>query len=106
MKEVRMIAALAHVLYCFLQNIPLLSQFLSSTGKIFPKSRSMLCGKHQRKLAKAIKRSRQMALIPYGGNLDMRRVSNEAELRAHEETKKMLPAGDVKSDHFDDFEFS
>ena len=67
----------------------------------------MLCGKHQRKLAKAIKRSRQMALIPYGGNLDMRRVKNEAWLRAHEDNKKMLPAGeDVKSDHFDDFEFS
>ena len=67
----------------------------------------MLCGKHQRKLAKAVKRSRQMALMPYGGNLDMRRVSNEAWLRAQEEAKEMLPAGeDVKSDHFDDFEFS
>ena len=66
----------------------------------------MLCSKYQRKLTKAIKRSRQMALLPYGGNLDQRRVSNEAWLRAHEETKAMLPAGDVKSDHFDDFEFS
>lgn len=68
----------------------------------------MLCGKHQRKLAKAIKRSRQMALIPYGGNLDQKRVANEALLRAHKEAAEtMLPTGEgVKSNHFDDFEFS
>ena len=49
-----------------------------------------------------------MALIPYGGNLDMRRVSNEALLRAHKDAAEtMLPTGKgVKSNHFDDFEFS
>lgn len=43
----------------------LLEKYLSENGKILPKRRTGTCAKHQRKLATAIKRARQMALIPY-----------------------------------------
>ena len=39
--------------------------FISETGKVTPRRISGTCAKHQRKLAVAIKRSRQIALLPY-----------------------------------------
>ncbi len=46
----------------------LLSRFITERGKIVPRRVSGVCAKNQRHLAKAIKRSRQMALLPYGGH--------------------------------------
>jgi len=43
----------------------LLRRFISSYAKIVPRKRSGVCAKHQRKLAKAIKRARIMALLPF-----------------------------------------
>ncbi|MDO8462766.1 MAG: 30S ribosomal protein S18 [bacterium] len=43
----------------------LLGRFVSSYKKIAPRRRSGVCSKHQRRLATAIKRARQMALMPY-----------------------------------------
>lgn len=42
-----------------------LSRFTSEQGKIIPKRISGTCAKHQRMLVKAIKRARQLAIIPY-----------------------------------------
>ncbi len=42
-----------------------LRRFMSSNMKIMPRRRSFLCASHQRELATAIKRSRQMGLVPY-----------------------------------------
>ena len=39
--------------------------FISETGKITPRRISGTCSKHQRQLAGAIKRARQIALLPY-----------------------------------------
>ena len=39
--------------------------FISETGKITPRRISVTCSKHQRQLAIAIKRARQIALLPY-----------------------------------------
>ncbi len=39
-----------------------LRHFVSGLGKIRPKKRTGVCSKHQRKLAKAIKRSRHLGL--------------------------------------------
>ena len=47
------------------KNIQLLRRFISSYAKIRPKRKSHVCSKHQRKLAKAIKRARIMALLPF-----------------------------------------
>lgn len=43
----------------------LLLPFVPERGKIQPRRISGTCAKHQRKLARAIKRARQLALIPY-----------------------------------------
>lgn len=42
-----------------------LQRFLSSYAKILPRKKTGVCAKHQRKLARAVKRARYMALIPY-----------------------------------------
>ena len=43
----------------------ILSQFVQERGKILPRRISGTCAMHQRKLQTAIKRARQIALIPY-----------------------------------------
>lgn len=43
----------------------LLGPFVPERGKILPRRISGTCAKHQRKLQVAIKRARQIALIPY-----------------------------------------
>lgn len=42
-----------------------LIKFLTERGKIIPRRISGTCAKHQRQLARAIKRGRQVAIIPY-----------------------------------------
>ncbi len=42
-----------------------LKKFISERGKILPRRISGTCAKHQRELNTAIKRSRQVALLPY-----------------------------------------
>jgi small subunit ribosomal protein S18 len=42
--------------------------FISETGKITPRRISGTCAKHQRRLAVAIKRARQIALLPIAAN--------------------------------------
>lgn len=43
----------------------LLRRFMSAGMKIVPRRRSNLCATHQRELARAIKRSRELGLVPY-----------------------------------------
>ncbi len=42
-----------------------LRRFITERGKILPRRISGNCAKHQRQLTIAIKRARQMALLPY-----------------------------------------
>ncbi|OGY39148.1 MAG: 30S ribosomal protein S18 [Candidatus Brennerbacteria bacterium RIFOXYC1_FULL_41_11] len=42
-----------------------LRKFLAVSMKIKTRSKTGLCSKHQRDLAQAVKRAKQMALIPY-----------------------------------------
>lgn len=42
-----------------------LSKFLNPHARILGRNRTGVCAKHQRQLARAIKRSRYMGLIPY-----------------------------------------
>lgn len=43
----------------------LLKKFLSGLFKIRGRKKTGLCARHQRELARAIKRARYMALLPY-----------------------------------------
>ncbi|MDR3285168.1 MAG: 30S ribosomal protein S18 [Holosporales bacterium] len=47
------------------KDVAVLSKFLSERGKIIPSRVTSVCFKKQRELAKAIKRARFLALIPY-----------------------------------------
>lgn len=47
------------------KDIEVLKQFVSETGKIVPSRITGTKARYQRQLAKAIKRSRYLALIPY-----------------------------------------
>jgi len=46
------------------QNVDLLRQFISGQGKIISPKRTKTCAKHQRMLARAVKRARVMSLLP------------------------------------------
>lgn len=47
------------------KDVELLSKFISQNGKIIPRRVTGTKAKYQRMLASAIKRAREMALIPY-----------------------------------------
>ena len=47
------------------KDILLLRQFVSERGRIFARRKTGTCARHQRVLAQAIKRARQIALLPY-----------------------------------------
>jgi small subunit ribosomal protein S18 len=47
------------------KDVKLIGPFVPERGKILPRRISGTCAKHQRKLQTAIKRARQIALIPY-----------------------------------------
>ena len=51
--------------YINYKDVRILAPFLPERGKIQPRRISGTCAKHQRKLQTAIKRARQLALIPY-----------------------------------------
>ena len=47
------------------KDISKLKKYLAESGKILPRRMTGVCARHQRELAVAIKRARQMALLPY-----------------------------------------
>ena len=47
------------------KDVKLITPFVPERGKILPRRISGTCAMHQRKLQTAIKRARQIALIPY-----------------------------------------
>ena len=47
------------------KDIKLLKKYVKESGKIIPKRLNGTCSKHQRLVTKAIKRARNIALLPY-----------------------------------------
>ena len=45
------------------------SKYVSERGRIIGKDRTGVCARHQRRLARAIKRAREVALIPFVAGL-------------------------------------
>ena len=63
-----------YVLFCSDKNIvinykevDMLRRYVTEDGKIRPRRQTGTCARHQRALASAIKRSRQIALLPFTG---------------------------------------
>jgi ribosomal protein S18 len=46
----------------------ILAQFVQERGKIFPRRMTGVCSRHQRWLGVAIKRARNIALLPFAGS--------------------------------------
>lgn len=51
------------------KQVDILHRFITEEGKIRPRRQTGTCAKHQRQLAKAIKRSRHVALLPFTGEV-------------------------------------
>ena len=51
--------------YIDYKDVAKLRKYLTESGKILPRRMTGVCARHQRELAVAITRARQMALIPY-----------------------------------------
>jgi len=47
------------------KDVPRLQKYISERAKILPRRMTGTCAKHQRTLTTAIKRARQVALLPY-----------------------------------------
>lgn len=50
------------------KDIKLLSSFTTREGKIRPRRQTGTCAKHQRKIARAVKQARHMALLQFTGD--------------------------------------
>lgn len=50
------------------KDVATLKKYISERGKILPRRATGTCAKHQRKVTKAIKRARNVALLPYTHN--------------------------------------
>jgi len=53
--------------YIDYKNVELLQNFLGSHAKIKPRNHSGTCLQHQKKLAQAIKRARNIGFLPFVG---------------------------------------
>ena len=51
------------------KQIDILRRFVTEEGKIRPRRQTGTCARHQRELARAIKRARHLALLPYVAEL-------------------------------------
>jgi small subunit ribosomal protein S18 len=49
------------------KQVEALRRFITEDGKIRPRRQTGTCAKHQRELARAIKRARHIALLPFTG---------------------------------------
>ena len=47
------------------KDVAIVSKYINEKGKILPRRATGTCAKHQRQLTTAIKRARQIALLPF-----------------------------------------
>ncbi len=51
------------------KQIDTLRRYVTESGKIRPRRQSGACAKHQREIARAIKRARHLAMLPFTGEV-------------------------------------
>ncbi|MFH1537732.1 MAG: 30S ribosomal protein S18 [bacterium] len=47
------------------KNVQLMEKYITDRGKIKPRRMTGACARHQRKITTAVKRAREIALVPY-----------------------------------------
>ena len=50
------------------KDVAKIKKYITEKGKILPRRQTGVCARHQRELCTAIKRARNMALLPYVGD--------------------------------------
>jgi ribosomal protein S18 len=61
----------------------ILSQFVQERGKILPRRMTGVCSRHQRWLGVAIKRARNIALLPFAGSAAGTQAPRQVVPQAH-----------------------
>ena len=83
------------------KDVDVLKQFIGDRGKILPRRHTGLGAMHQRKLKIAIKRARNIALLPFAGGSDMLRSpkveAKPAEAKAAETAAAEAKATETKT---------
>ena len=83
------------------KDVDVLKQFIGDRGKILPRRHTGLGAMHQRKLKIAIKRARNIALLPFAGGSDMLRSpkveAKPAEAKAAETAAAETKATEAKT---------
>jgi ribosomal protein S18 len=72
----------------------ILSQFVQERGKILPRRMTGVCSRHQRWLGVAIKRARNIALLPFAGS-----AAGTQQPRAVVATAAGAPGGSAAGTH-------
>src|SRR5579864_6060235 len=62
----------------------ILSQFVQERGKILPRRMTGVCARHQRWLGVAIKRARNIALLPFAGSASGSQALRPVSAQAHQ----------------------
>jgi ribosomal protein S18 len=70
----------------------ILSQFVQERGKILPRRMTGVCARHQRGLGVAIKRARNIALLPFSGSAAGTQAPRAATPGAHAPAAAAHPA--------------
>ena len=78
------------------KDVDVLKQFIGDRGKILPRRHTGLGAMHQRKLKIAIKRARNIALLPFAGGSDMLR-SPKVEAKPAEAKAGETAAAETKT---------
>jgi small subunit ribosomal protein S18 len=70
----------------------ILSQFVQERGKILPRRMTGVCSRHQRWLGVAIKRARNIALLPFAGSAAGTQAPRQVVPQAHGAAHPAAPA--------------
>jgi small subunit ribosomal protein S18 len=80
------------------KDVDVLKQFIGDRGKILPRRHTGLGAMHQRKLKIAIKRARNIALLPFAGGSDSLRSPRVESKSAEAKAGGVTKAAETKAD--------
>ncbi len=75
------------------KDVETLKQFVGDRGKINPRRHTGLSAKHQRELRRAIKRARNLALLPFAGVVEKPKTGGRSEGRSRSDVRGRSEGG-------------